>query len=122
MYGKKGVPNPGGTGNVDLYFIEIPVLLRVNVGTQSINKWVVYGIVGPAFDIKLKGRQGDLDVAANYEGLNIGIMGGAGFEIFRFLVEGRGNWGVRNVIAGDLAPRFEIRDRSFALLFGVRFN
>ena len=116
MYGKKG------TGSVDLYFLEIPVLLRVNVGSQSINKWVVYGIGGPAFDIKLKARQGDLDVASNYAGLNIGIIGGAGFEIFRFLIEARGNWGIRNVVGGDLANAIEIKDKSFALLFGVRLN
>jgi hypothetical protein len=122
LYGKKGAPTVSGTQQTDLYFIEIPVLLRINIGTQSINKWVVYGIVGPAFDIKLKGKQGDLDVGDNYAGLDFGIVAGAGFEIFRFLVEGRGNWGVRNVVGGSLADLIDVRDRSFALLFGFRIN
>src|SRR5262245_5600559 len=94
MYGKKGAPVTSGSGNVDLYFIEIPVLFRVNVGSASINKWVVYGIFGPSFDIKLKGKQNDLDVSDNYSGLDIGVIAGGGFEIFRFLIEARGNWGL----------------------------
>ena len=122
MYGKKGTPVTSGVGDVELYFIEIPILLRVNVGTQSINKWVVYGIAGPTFDIKLKGRQGDLDVKSNYSGLDIGVIAGGGIEILRFLVEARGNWGLRNVVGGNLANTVEIKDKSFALLFGVRLN
>jgi hypothetical protein len=120
MYGKKGAPVTSGTGNVDLYFIEIPILFRVNVGTQSINKWVVYGIAGPAFDIKLKGKQNDLDVSDNYAGLDIGVIAGGGFEILRFLIEARGKWGQRNL--NNLANSVEIKDKSFVLLFGVRLN
>ena len=122
MYGKKGAPKLPGPADVDLYFIEIPILLRVNVGSQSINKWVVYGIVGPAFDIKLKGKQNDLDVSDNYSGLDIGVIGGAGFEIFRFLIEARGNWGLRAVNSGNLSNAVEIKDKSFVLLFGVRIS
>lgn len=122
MYGKKGVPVTSGSGNVDLYFIEIPVLFRVNVGSASINKWVVYGIFGPSFDIKLKEKQNDLDVSDNYSGLDIGVIAGGGFEIFRFLIEARGNWGLRNVAGGNLANATEIKEKSFVVLFGVRIN
>ena len=121
MYGKKGAPTLSGSGGVDFYFIEIPILLRVNIGSQSINKWVVYGIAGPAFDIKLKANQGNLDVASNYAGLDVGIIGGAGVEIFRFLIEARGNWGVRNVNA-NVVNTVEFKDKSFAVLLGVRLN
>jgi len=31
-------------------------------------------------------------------------------------------WGIRNINKGNLVNTEEIRDRSFALMFGVRFN
>jgi len=121
LYAKKGGTATNGVAT-DLYFIEVPVLLRVNVGAKNINKFSTYGIVGPAFDILLKGQQGNLDVKSNYEDLNLSIVGGGGVEFLRFLVEARGMWGVRNINKGNLANTQEIRDRSFALMFGVRFN
>ena len=37
-----------------IHYLEIPVLARVNVGSGSLNGMLVYGVVGPVFDIKLK--------------------------------------------------------------------
>jgi outer membrane protein with beta-barrel domain len=120
LYAKKSAASNGVT--TDLYYIQIPVLLRVNIGTQSINKWVVYAVGGTAFDIKLKGKQNDLDVSSNYEALDIDVVAGLGAEITRFIIEGRGMWGVRSLLKGDLANTQDLKDKSFALLFGVRFN
>lgn len=122
LYVRKGSTQTIGTEtfDTDLYFIEIPVLVRVNVGTQSINKWVIYGIAGPAFDIKLKGKVNNIDLSDNYNGLNVDVVAGVGVELFRFLIEGRGNWGVRNVFKSGLG--LDTKDRSFALLFGIRIS
>ena len=35
---------------------------------------------------------------SNYESLDLGILAGAGIEVTRFLVEGRINWGLKNVL------------------------
>jgi len=82
----------------------------------------VYGVVGPSFNIGLKARQSDLDVASNYESFDTDIVGGVGVEITRFIIEVRGMWGLRNVVGGDLANNFSIKDKSFAIMFGVRVS
>jgi Outer membrane protein beta-barrel domain len=121
LYAKKSAASGGVT--TDLYYIQIPVLLRINIGTQSINKWAVYAVGGTALDIKLKGKQNDLDVSSNYESLDVDVVAGVGAEITRFIIEGRGMWGVRSVLKGDLAnTQGDLKDKSFALLFGIRIN
>ena len=122
LYAKKTAETQVPAATTDLYYLEVPVMLRVNVGSRSREKVAGYVIVGPAADIKLKAKQNDLDVSDNYEGLDIGVIGGAGVEISRFLVEGRINWGLRNVVAGNLANTTKITTRTVAILFGVRFN
>ena len=52
------------------------MLLRVNVGSESRNGVIGYGIVGPVFDIKIDDI--GLNIADEYEGLDIGIMAGGG--------------------------------------------
>jgi hypothetical protein len=82
----------------------------------------VYGVGGTALDIKLKGKQNDLDVSSHYEAFDVDVVAGVGAEITRFIIEGRGMWGVRSVLKGDLSNQQELKDKSFALLFGVRIN
>ena len=121
LYGKKNVPSPLVLGgDVDVHFLEIPVMARINLGTSS--KAAGYILVGPSFDINLKSELNSLDVKSQYESLDLGIIGGAGVEISRFLVEGRYNWGLRNVVNGDLLNTSEIKTRTFVILFGVRFT
>jgi len=123
LYAKKGAKDSTGTFAVDLYYLEIPVLLRVNLGSANKNKGaIVYVIGGPAFDINLKAQQNNIDVKSNYESLDLGIIGGAGVEISRFLVEGRYNWGLRNVLKANGGTANDVKSRSFALLAGFRFN
>lgn len=121
LYGKKNVPSPLVVGgDVDVHFFEIPVMARINLGSSS--KAAGYILVGPAFDINLKSELNGLDVKSQYQSLDLGIIGGAGVEITRFLVEARYNWGLRNVINGDLTNTSEIKTRTFVVLFGVRFS
>ncbi len=122
LYAKKGSKNASGTTTVDLHYIEIPILLRVNVGSRSRSSISVYGLAGPVFDILLKGEQGNLDVKSNYESLDLGVLVGAGIEVTRFLVEGRYNIGMKNVLKGGGGTASDIKSRSFAVLFGLRFN
>jgi hypothetical protein len=103
--------------DVSLYYVQVPVLLRVG-GGDSVH---LYGIVGPAFDIKV-GESDDLTIVDEWEGIDIGIMGGVGLEISHFIVEGRANWGLRNIAknftnfdGGDL------KGRTVSLQVGFRF-
>jgi len=110
LYAKKGSTTNGVA--TDLYFLEIPVMLRLNIGK-------VYGVAGPAFDILLKGAQKDLDVKSNFNELNVSFVGGGGVEVARFLIEARAMWGLRNLSITGLP---EFHDRSLAVLVGLRFN
>jgi hypothetical protein len=120
---KKQEASNGLTGSTSLQYLEIPILARINIGSRSRNGISIYGLVGPVFDINLKASIGDRDVKSNYESLDLGLLGGIGIEITRFLVEGRFNQGLRNVLKSDNAGTFgDIKTHSFAVLFGFRFN
>ena len=123
LYAKKKQEGSGLTGSTSLQYLEIPILMRVNIGSRSRSGVSIYGLVGPVFDINLKARLNDLDVKSKYESLDIGILGGVGIEITRFIIEGRFNKGLRNVLKSDNVATFgDIKTRSFAVLFGLRFN
>jgi len=123
LYAKKKQEGSGLTGSTSLQYLEIPILARINIGSRSRNGISIYGLVGPVFDINLKASIGDRDVKSNYESLDLGLLGGVGIEITRFLVEGRFNQGLRNVLKSDNAAAFgDIKTLSFAVLFGFRFN
>src|SRR5262245_19252830 len=123
LYAKKKQEGSGLTGSTSLQYLEIPILARINIGSRSRSGVSVYGLVGPVFDINLKASIGDLDVKDKYESLDLGILGGVGIEITRFLVEGRFNRGFRNVLKSDNAGSItDVKTQSFAVLFGVRFN
>jgi Outer membrane protein beta-barrel domain len=121
LYAKKGFALSGKT--TDLYYLEIPILVRLNIGSGNKNKGVIgYALVGPAFDVNLKAQQDGIDVKSNYESLDIGILGGAGIEVSRFILEGRYNWGLMDVLKATGALSSDLKSQSFAVLFGVRIN
>jgi hypothetical protein len=123
LYAKKGAKDPVTSDAVDAYYIEIPILLRVNLGSSNRNTGaVVYVIGGPVADVLLSAKlNGVTDIKDNYQGLDLGVIGGAGVEISRFLIEARLNWGLRNIVKGSTTVS-DIKTKSFAVLAGFRFN
>jgi hypothetical protein len=100
--------------------IEIPALLRLNIGARSQNGLTVYVVGGPVFTWNLKQTLDGFEVGDNYRSGDIGVMGGLGFEVFRLGIEGRGNWGQRSItIDGDFD---ESKTFTFELLAKLRFN
>lgn len=125
LYAKKKQESDtaGQTGSTSLQYLEIPILTRINIGSRSRSGVSIYGLVGPVFDINLKASSGGVDVKNRYESLDLGLLGGVGIEITRFLIEGRFNHGFRNVLkSGDAAAVGDIKTNSFAMLAGLRFN
>jgi len=110
----------GAGETVKLRYLEIPAVLRVNVGQQSRNGVSVYGIAGPVFDIKI-GDEG-FNIIDEYEGFDVGIMAGGGIEITRIGFEVRGNWGLRQINGGDLADVVEIKTFTLQALVKLRIN
>jgi len=97
-------------------YIQIPVLLRVNTGSRSNNGPCLFFLVGPAFDIKIAETDQftDLfDVQDVYQGLEVGLMAGAGFEVARFGVQFRYTWGLTNVLSTDAAAEAGFGDTKY---------
>lgn len=123
LYAKKSFETAQLGLKTDLYFISIPVLMRLNIGSRNRNSVSVYAIGGPSFDINLKAEQENLDIKDNYESLDIGMVGGGGIEIARIILEGRYSWGLRNVLEATVLNRdANVKTNSFAVMVGFRFN
>lgn len=124
MYAKKGSKEDflNRTLTYDNYYLEIPILARINIGSQSRNSISVYGLAGPVFDVLLKAEQDGIDIKDNYESLDIGVLFGGGIEISRLLLELRYNRGLKNVLKGGGGNAADIKTHTFAILAGVRFN
>ena len=117
-YAKRGAESGGAS--TDTYYLEIPLLLRMNLGSSNRNTGVsVYALAGPAADILLKAKLEDLDIKSQYKDVDWNVLAGVGVEISRFLIEGRFNWGLANVLDG---PGNELKTQSFAVLGGIRLN
>lgn len=89
--------------NQKLTYVEIPVLFRVNTGSRERAKPSLYFLLGPVFDIQIKSELDGDSPDDFYEGLDIGALGGVGFEVVRIGIEARYIWGLRSVLGTDAA-------------------
>jgi len=105
----------------DLRYIDIPIMLKVNIGSSSANGVSVYVFGGPGFDFKVGDSISNLAQVQTYENFDFSLIAGGGVEITRLLIEARGMWGLRNIAVNQFQAG-NLHSRSFALLFGVRFN
>ena len=110
-------------------YVEIPVLLRVNVGSRERDKPSFYFLVGPVFDIEVSTKDPDADDEDTpddfYNGLEIGLMFGAGFEVARIGIEGRYSWGLKSVLGTDAALDSgfgSTKLNTFSVVGKIRFN
>ena len=106
-------------------YIQIPILLRINTGSRSNNGPCLFFLVGPSFDIKVSDNLGDIfeddpnddiDIDDIYEGVEYGIMAGAGFEAARFGVQFRYTWGLNNIFGTDAAKTAGFESTKFNVL------
>lgn len=99
---------------------QIPAVFHINFGSRSRDSIGGYIVVGPSFTLNLKQESFGIDVSDNFNGADIGIIGGVGVEFFRIGIEGRGNWGLRSISSeGDV---FDAKTFTFELLGKFAFN
>jgi hypothetical protein len=111
-------------------YVQIPVLLRINTGSRHRDKPSLYFLAGPVFDIQINTKQTQDGVTTDtpddvYEGLEIGLMFGAGFEVARIGIEGRYSYGFKSVLSTDAAAQSgfgSTKLNTFSLVAKVRFN
>ena len=102
-------------------YLQVPVLLRLNAGSNSASGFTAYGIAGPAFDIKIADEIDGVTLDDGFEGADVSLVFGGGIEVARIIFEGRYTKGLRRI--NKLFQDFtEIKSQSFTILFGVRFN
>lgn len=106
-------------GSATIYYVQVPVLLRINGGSRSTSGVSGYGIIGPAIDMKIGEDLGNLDID-DIESGDVSLLVGAGVELARLIIEARGTWGLRSIVKD--AEGADVKSRTFAILLGVRFN
>jgi hypothetical protein len=117
-YGEKGTEINGE--DLDLNFVSVPVLLRVGGGPDAFK---IYGLGGPQFDWLIDRSLADADIGDDTEGFELGLALGGGIEITRFIVELRYVQGLRSIAKDfDLLDTDDLKTKTFAILFGIRFN
>jgi len=109
-----------GMDTATIYYLQVPLLLRINGGSRSRSGVSVYGIAGPAVDLKIGEDLGNISDTDEFESVDIGLVLGAGVELARFIIEGRYEKGLRNIYSD--ADGVEVKTQTFAILVGVRFN
>ena len=100
------------------YYFQVPALLRLNLGSSSASGPSVYGIAGPALNLRFA-DDFEVDIDA-IESVDVSILAGLGFEVARFIIEGRASWGFRNLAKNSTIVN--AKAKTAAILFGVRFN
>jgi len=101
------------------------------MGARERDKPSFYLLAGPVFDIQVKTKQTASDGTEvetpddYYEGLEIGLMFGAGFEVARIGIEGRYSWGLKSVLGTDAAENLgfgSVKPNTFSIVGKIRFN
>jgi len=107
--------------DIRIDYLQIPLLLRVNAGSGSANGAALYGVVGPAFDFKIGDEVEGFTLDDGFEGTDVSLAFGGGFEVAHIIIEGRYEKGFRR-INKTFSGVDEIKKQSFTILFGVRFK
>jgi hypothetical protein len=107
--------------NIRIDYLQVPVLLRVNVGTDSPNGFAVYGIAGPAVNVKIGDDIEGVTIDDGFEGADVSLVFGGGVEVTRIIIEGRYEKGLRR-INKSFSDFTDIKSSAFTILFGIRFN
>jgi hypothetical protein len=122
---------PFGVGDFDLKldYLDIPVLLRVGPSSGRGFQF----LAGPSFNFNTKAElvldvpffnEPGGDIKDQVESLDIGVVLGGGYYGPGFLVEGRYEEGLTNVVnlPAVLDQTQDYKNRTFSVMFGIRFG
>jgi hypothetical protein len=111
----------------DQSVIHVPVMLKVNVGSESRNGLSFLVLGGGYFEwqfnSKLTSGSSTIDLSNGTNGYEVGFTLGAGVEIARFSVQGRYIRGLRQIDRTfNLGESTKSDSQAFAVLLGFRLN
>jgi len=100
--------------------LQIPAVFHINFGSSTANRGRGYLVLGPSFTVNLKQEANGVDISDNFNGADVGLIGGAGVEVLHIGIEARGNWGLRNISkSGDVT---NTKTFTFEVLGKFAFN
>ena len=113
--------NPLTATGFHIDYLQVPVMLRLNLGSPSPSGLNIFGVVGPAVEVKIADEIEGFTIDDGFEGADVGLVFGGGFEVARFIAEARWEKGLRRVNK-NFTDFTEIKSQSFTVLVGVRFR
>ena len=124
VYTVKGtsLESPDNTSDFVVDYLEVPVLARISVRPH------VYVAAGPSLAFRLRAKDRirfggsieELDVKDDVEPFDLGLVGAAGIELGRWVVDGRYTHGVSDLDA-DTSDDVKMRNRVVSFSAGIRF-
>jgi hypothetical protein len=131
LYSQKGAAfnQSGAKGTTKLDYFEVPVLLVASTAPLRPGGTSLQFFGGPSVAFKVsskvsgsfQGETNEFDIPdEDIESVDVGVVVGAGVTFGHVLVEGRYTVGLSN-INGDTSDPTKVRNRSLAILAGVRF-
>jgi len=110
LFEQKGAAISGTSTNTELDYFELPVLLKIGLGTPVFNPNI---LIGPSFDWStLKKDSSGHDINPS----DVGLVGGLEIDIDKFLLSGRYELGLDNV-----AQKVDVQNGTFTFLIGYSF-
>lgn len=112
LYEQKGNAISGTTTTTEMDYIEVPVLLKLALGTPVINPAI---LLGPSFSWNTVATSANGSVP-NVSSSDIGLVGGVEIDIDKFLVSARYELGLENV-----SQNVNVQNGTITLLAGYSF-
>ena len=112
-----GFTVPGGEGDLQLTYLQVPLNLRLNFGSGNVRPFI---LAGPYAAFKLSCDADDLfddDCDNDISGTDYGLDFGGGILFGKFFVEARYNLGLADVSELD----FDSKQRVFMVMVGFAF-
>ena len=131
LYVMKGVQlseTSGGTLNVRLHYLDVPLLLRFR--TPASTQGPVYLFAGPSFGIKMGGsatletpaQTSDVNIETALKTLDLGFAFGGGVERGRYLFEARVTFGLTDIGAASYPHPDALHNRAFSVMAGLKLR
>ena len=113
LYEQKGNQVSGTSTSTQLDYIEIPLLLKLSLGSPMFNPGILFG---PSFAWNVIAKDASGANITNISSSDVGLVGGVEVDIDKFLVSGRYELGLDNV-----AQNVNIQNGTLTFLVGYSF-
>ena len=121
---------PGGESEIRIRYLEVPLLARGDFGSAAARtRFFVVGGLAPAFELGARGwlrpegqDEFNRDIGDQIKPFDLGLVGGAGIQFGRALVEARYTHGLLHTNEDDNGDEDRIKNRVFSVTAGFRFR